>query len=31
MSDPYDNKPKNVLPLLGGLIVVVAIIWLLMG
>ena len=31
MSDPYDDKPKNVLPLLGGLIVVVAIIWLLMG
>ena len=31
MSDPYDNKPKNVLPLLGGLIVVVAIIWMLMG
>jgi len=31
MSDPYDDKPKNVLPLLGGLVVVVAIIWMLMG
>lgn len=31
MSDPFDDKPKNVLPLIAGLIVVCAILWMLLG